>query len=230
MTGMVTASPRIACFPPHEPGFFSSPNSDMMGLCTTSAESTLPGSSSRSTTSTDATSITPTAMTVSSSVTTIASSPSYNWTPTPSPTTTPSASLNAMNGSLLLPPESSIGLSYMSPQSPSFSQANYVNQDTSTPKSLNAHTAYQQADHHHHHYQQQHQQYMHSNQSNALGYSSFMPMPNNRQQHCPPNSSASTSCDTDLPVRASTNDTHPDSQPDENSKKHDTDSFDISNS
>jgi hypothetical protein len=118
----------------------------------------------------------------------------------------------------------------MSPQSPFLSQTNYVNQDAYTSKSFNANAAYQQPDHRHHHYQQQHQQHMHSNQSNALGYPSFMPMPNNSQQHYPPNSSASTSCDTDLPVRASTNDTHPDSLPDEKSKKHDTDSFDISNS
>jgi hypothetical protein len=170
-------------------------------------------------------------MTVSSSATTLSSSPSYNWTPTPSPTTTPSTSLNAMNGSHLLPPESSIGLSYMSPQSPSLSQANYVNQDTFTSKSPSANTMYQQPDHHHHHhYQQQHQQYMHSNQSNALGCPSFMPMPNSQQPHCPSNSTVSASCDTDVSVKASTNDTHPNPLTDEKSKKHDTDSCDLSNS
>jgi hypothetical protein len=121
----------------------------------------------------------------------------------------------------------------MSPQSPSLSQANYVNQDLFASKSSSANTIYQQPDHHHHHhhhYQQQHQHYMHSNQSNALGYPSFMPMPNSQQQHCPPNSTVSDSCDTDLPVKASTNDTHPDPLTDKKSKKHDTDSCDPSNS
>ncbi|ORZ14102.1 hypothetical protein BCR42DRAFT_61669 [Absidia repens] len=184
LTGMVTAAPGTVYLNQNEQGVYTSPNSDMVGSCTTSAQNTLPtmtGSSSSSTMESDTTNMIMTAsnsVTTSTSMSTSSPPPSSTWTPSASPSSTSSASLACMNASLLLPgsstTSSSNDASFLTSLSPSLPMTtnvdamNYISNNHNT--NANNSTG-----------PQQQQQPLDAHQTKSLDYPS--PMPTYHQQH-----------------------------------------------
>ncbi|CAO3589889.1 unnamed protein product [Absidia cylindrospora] len=177
LTDMVTAAPGMVYLNQNEQGVYTSPNSDMVGSCTTSAQNTLPtmtGSSSSSTMESDTTNMIMTAstsVTTSTSTSTSSPPPSSTWTPSASPSSTSSASLACMNGPLLLPVSSSTSSndpSFLSSLSPSLSMGTSVDAMNYISNNHNNTTTTGQ--------QQQQQQ-----QQSSDAYPS--PMPTYHQQH-----------------------------------------------